>query len=167
MCIYECATVRVHFLSLVPSINERPRIADLQNYITPKYAMKWKEIGNGLEITQERINIIEKNNCNDCERQCNAMFSSWLEVKADDATWKKLLTVLDSPAFNTIQTDPAINIIHADPVVNIIQTNPTVNIIQTDPTANIIQTDHGRFTYVVLFYVHIHIFKSFKFKIFQ
>ena len=104
--MYECAIVSVHFLSLVPSINERPRIVDLQNYITPNYATKWKEIGNGLGITQERINIIEEDNRNKCERQCNAMFSSWLEVEADNAIWKKLLPILDSPAVDTIQTDP-------------------------------------------------------------
>ena len=105
--MYECAIVRVHFLSLVPSLNKKPRIADLQNYIIPNYASKWKEIGNGLGITQGRIDIIEEDNCNKCEKKCSAMFSRWLEVEADNATWKKLLIILDSPA---VQTDPAINI---------------------------------------------------------
>ena len=132
-----------YFYLIVPSINERPRKADLQNYITPNFAIKWKEIGIGLGITQERINIIEEDNRGRCERQCNAVFYDWLEVENDNATWKKLLTILDSPAVNTKKTDSAINSIHTDPVVNIIQTNPTVNIIQTDPTANIIKTDHG------------------------
>ena len=140
--VYECATVRVYFYLVVPSINERPRIGDLQNYIIPNFATKWKEIGIGLGITQERINIIEEDNRNKCERQCIAMFSSWLEVEADNVTWKKLLTILFSPSVNINKTDPA---------VNIIQTNPIVNIIQKDPTVNVIQTDHGQFirTYVV------------------
>ena len=142
-------------------------IGDLLNYIIPNYATKWREIGIRLGITQERINIIEEDNRNKCERQCIAMFSSWLGVEADNVTWKKLLAILDLSAVNTIQTNPAINITQTNPIVNIFQTDPTVNIIQTDQTANIIQTDHGWFTYIELSYVHMNIFRSFKSKNFQ
>ena len=89
-------------------------------YITPNFTTKWKEIGIGLGIPQEMINIIEKDSHmhSRCERQCNAMFSQWLEVEPNNATWKKLLTILVSPA---------------------------INIIQANPTVNVIQTDHGQF----------------------
>ena len=155
--VYECVTIRAHYYLLVPSINERPRIADLQNYITPNFATKWKEIGIGLGLTQERINIIEEDNRNKCEKQCNAMLYHWLEVKSINATWKKLLTILDSPAVNIFKADQAISIIQTDPAVNIIQTNSTINIIQADPTVNIVkthakvdimQTDHGQSIHV-------------------
>ena len=137
----ECVTDRVHYYLLVPSINKKPLIVDLYHYITPYFASYWKEIGIGLGVTQEKINIIEEDYCRG-ERQCNAMFSYWLEVAEDNVTWKKLLTILDSPAVSIIRTDSSINNI---------QTNPIVNIIWKDPTVNVIQTDHGKFicTYVV------------------
>ena len=48
-----------------------------------------------LEISEEQLRIIEINNRNSCEDQCRVMLSRWLSERADGATWKKLLSVLD------------------------------------------------------------------------
>ena len=60
----------------------------------------WKEIGIGLGVTKEKIDIIEADNIyQQCVfKQCNEMLFHWLEVDADAATWKKLLSALDSRA---------------------------------------------------------------------
>ena len=80
---------------------EKPHLNDLQNYITIDYAARWREIGTGLELTQGRLDIIQADHINKSEESCNAMLSRWLEEKADTATWKKLLSVLDSPAVSS------------------------------------------------------------------
>ena len=88
---------RLHHYLLVPLVNERPRLADLQNYITPHYASHWEKIGIGLGLPEEGITIIEED-YHRCEKQCNVLLSYWLQAEESNATWKKLLTVLDSPA---------------------------------------------------------------------
>ena len=80
---------------------KKPHLKDLQNCITINYATRWREIGIGLELTKQRLDIIEADHINKSEERCTAMLSRWLEEKADTATWKKLLSVLDSPAVSS------------------------------------------------------------------
>ena len=94
--------IRLYHYVLVPLVNERPPLADLQNYITPQYAFHWEKIGIGLGLPEERIKIIEED-YHTCEKRCNVLLSYWLQAEEFSATWKKLLTVLDSPAVNSIQ----------------------------------------------------------------
>lgn len=75
----------------------------LQNYIVPYYAHHWKEIGIGLGLQWERLEIIEADHCKS-ENRCIEMLYSWLQIKNNDATWKELLLVLDSPALNNFQS---------------------------------------------------------------
>ena len=93
----------MHYVILhayVVSCTKKPHIKDLQNYITINYAARWREIGTGLDLTQGRLDITEADH-NKCEERCNAILSRWLMEKADSATWKKLLSVLDLPAISS------------------------------------------------------------------
>ena len=76
--------------------SERPKLNELIEIVTPEYASVWKTIGILLNLNSETINIIE----HDCHCKavgcCNAMFTKWLEVD-DNATWKKIKEVLNSP----------------------------------------------------------------------
>ena len=93
----------MHYVILhtyVVSCTEKPHLKDLQNCITIIYAVHWRQIGIGLELTQERLDIIEADH-NKHEERCNAILSRWLMEKADSATWKKVLSVLDSPAVSS------------------------------------------------------------------
>ena len=81
-----------------------PLLKDLSNYIIPWYASRWKKICEGLGLTPEVANSIELDH-QGCHRQCLKMLQKWLQVKADNATWKKLLEILDSPDVYISQTD--------------------------------------------------------------
>ena len=87
-------------IKCIVSCDETPGPKDLQNYITICYAPSWREIGTGLELTEERLDIIEADH-NYIEKKCNTMLSHWLKEKADTATWMKLLSVLDLPAVSS------------------------------------------------------------------
>ena len=76
---------------------------DLCNYIIPRYAYLWKEIGVGLGLASE-VNIIEVDH-HECRKRCYEMLRNWLQVEADKATWKKLLEILDSEAVYITQKD--------------------------------------------------------------
>ena len=89
---------------LVDDLTEKPLKKDLQDYVTPTFAVYWKEIGIGLGVTKEKIDIIEADN-QQCVKQCNEMLFHWLEIDADAATWKKLLSALDSRAVQTQLTN--------------------------------------------------------------
>ena len=103
----------MHYVILhtyVVSCTKKPHLNDLQNCITINYAARWREIGTGLELTQGRLEIIEADH-NKSEKKCNAMLSYWLMEKADSATWKKLLSVLDSPAVSsTYRNKPVVTL---------------------------------------------------------
>ena len=72
-------------------------LKDLYQYITPKYATKWKVIGTLLNIPSEQLDIIEHDCMFRAEACCNDMLKNWLQVDVT-ATWKKLLGVIKSPA---------------------------------------------------------------------
>ena len=97
-------------IKCIVSCNETPRPKDLQNYIAIRYAPSWREIGTGLELTEERLDIIDVDHMH-IEKKCNAMLSHWLKEKADTATWMKLLSVLDlSAASSTHRIKPVVTI---------------------------------------------------------
>ena len=64
--------------------------------IIPKYAIYWKEIGIGLSLSYEALQIIEADFPKTTER-CTNMLVKWLQTDVN-ATWKKLLQVIDSLA---------------------------------------------------------------------
>jgi len=64
------------------------------NYVTPRYASYWKEIGIFLDFKPEEIEIIKMDN-QDTKRRCNDMFIKWLQVNSSNASWEKLFNALD------------------------------------------------------------------------
>ena len=74
-----------------------PLLKDLYQHITPQYAADWKVIGTLLELPTPTLDIIEHDNHYKARQCCNAMLSKWLEV-GTTASWKKLLTIIESPA---------------------------------------------------------------------
>ena len=57
-----------------------------------KCAPNWKRLGKNLKITEDLLNIIEKdfNNCEDC---CSKMLSDWLE-STPNCSWEILLNAV-------------------------------------------------------------------------
>ena len=83
--------------------NERPQLKDIDNYVVIKCAANWKQLGRNLNISEDLLNIIEKDYsyCEDC---CSKMLNDWLDSKPD-ASWGILLTAVDK-AQNTLSTLP-------------------------------------------------------------
>ena len=82
---------------LHPIVNTTPLLKDLHHYITPQYAVQWKVIGTQLGLPTAKLNIIEYDNRDKAEPSCNAMLEKWLQVDTT-ASWRKLFTVIESPA---------------------------------------------------------------------
>ena len=75
-------------------VKTRPAPKNLQQYITPRYATSWKEIGIQLDLTNETLSIIQEDNPRNARRCCNAMLMKWLEADSN-ASWQKLFTAID------------------------------------------------------------------------
>ena len=82
---------------LHPTVNTTPLLRDLHNYITPKYAVKWRVIGTQLDLPTETLDVIEYDNHYKARESCNAMLKEWLQMDAN-ASWRNLFTVIESPA---------------------------------------------------------------------
>ena len=83
-----------HFISV---LNSPPKLKDLYNLVTPEYAAHWKVIGTLLDIEKGVLDGIERNFPNKVEWCCNELLDKWLE-RDTNATWKKLIEVIDSCA---------------------------------------------------------------------
>ena len=82
---------------LHPIVNTTPLLKDLHHYITPQYAVQWRVIGTQLGLPIAKLKIIEYDNRDKAEPCCNAMLEKWLQVDTT-ASWRKLFTVIESPA---------------------------------------------------------------------
>ena len=82
------------------TVTTKPKLSDLYEHITPRYALKWKVIGALLGLPSERLDIIERDNFYQTEPGCNAMLQWWLRVDPT-ASWGKLFTVIESPAVSS------------------------------------------------------------------
>ena len=78
-------------------VNDTPLLKELYQYITPQYATNWEVIGTLLGICAGTLDIIEYDNSHRATNCCKAMLKKWLEID-DTASWKKLFTVIESPA---------------------------------------------------------------------
>jgi len=74
--------------------NEKPQFKDLENYVVIKYATIWKQLGKNLNINEDLLNIIEKDNPLSCENCCSKMLSDWLDL-TPEASWGMLLDAVE------------------------------------------------------------------------
>ena len=102
--LYSILTFKLHNLLYYPIVNTTPLLKDLQRYITPQYATRWKVIGTQLGLPTEKLNIIERDHMFRAEPCCNAMLEKWLKVDTT-ASWSKLFTVIESPAVSCSAPD--------------------------------------------------------------
>ena len=83
----------------------RPELKEINNYVVIKCATKWKQLGENLNIDEDLLNIIDKDNPNSCKNCCSRMLSLWLDLNPN-ASWSILLDAVDK-AINTINKVPA------------------------------------------------------------
>ena len=77
-------------------MNTTPLLKDLYKHITPQYAADWEEIGTLLGLPSGELKAIEAGWPTNVKWCCNEMLKKWLEMDTT-ASWKKLLTVIESP----------------------------------------------------------------------
>ena len=96
-CIHSTeATHAAEFLSFT-TVDTTPLLKDLYQHITPQYAADWKVIGTLLGLPSGELKAIEAGYPTNIKWCCNQMLEKWLELDTT-ASWRKLLTVIESPA---------------------------------------------------------------------
>ena len=85
-------------------MNTTPLLKDLCEHITPQYAADWKVIGILLGLPSGELNAIEAGYPTNVKWCCNQMLEKWLDIDAT-ATWRKLLTIIESPVISCSAPD--------------------------------------------------------------
>ena len=88
-------------MCILSVMNSPPKLKDLYNLITPEYAAHWKVIGTLLGIEKGILTGVERNFPNNVSWCCNELLEEWLE-RDTEASWKKIIQVLDSPAVTSL-----------------------------------------------------------------
>ena len=94
----------LHIYIFFTIVNTTPLLKDLQQYITPHYAAEWEVIGTQLGLPIGELDTIKAENPTDFKRCCNNMWIQWLQEDTT-ASWRKLVTVLESPAVSSSAPD--------------------------------------------------------------
>ena len=76
---------------------------DLYNLVTPEYAAHWKFIGTLLGVKKGILDTIEATFPTNIPWCCNKFLETWLE-RDTEASWKKLIDIINSPAMATLRT---------------------------------------------------------------
>ena len=83
-------------MSIFVTVLTRPDLKDLVEYLTPDYAVHWKEIGLLIGVPIGEIQAIEYGKSTLPKVCCNEMLMKWLELDAN-ASWGKIFNAIDSP----------------------------------------------------------------------
>ena len=78
-------------------MKNRPLLKELYQYVTPRHAAGWFEIGIQLGLSCGELKAIKAGNPTDVKWCCNEMWMQWLQEDAT-ASWEKLFMVINSPA---------------------------------------------------------------------
>jgi len=65
----------------------------LNNFVVPKFATSWRQLGAQLNIENHLLRIIEKDHPHDCEGCCSKMLQEWLDLDST-ASWEILINAL-------------------------------------------------------------------------
>ena len=71
----------------------RPQLAEVFNYVIPRYTARWKELGSKLNLSVELLSAIELGYPKSPEWCCEKMLQKWLEVDTR-ASWEQLNTAV-------------------------------------------------------------------------
>ena len=82
----------------------KPSLKDLYQHFTPQYAADWKVIGTLLGLRSGELWAIEAGYPTNVKWYCNEMLEKWLK-KDTTASWRKLFTVIESPAVSCSAPD--------------------------------------------------------------
>ena len=74
--------------------NKRPELKDIEDHVVIKCATIWKQLGKNLNIDDNLLNIIEKDNAHNCVNCCSKVLHEWLDTNPN-ASWKILLDAVN------------------------------------------------------------------------
>ena len=101
----------IHFLTnftFIKVATNKPKLVDLNKFVRPKVAKKWRDLGiellSAVENGVDQLDIIRENNPRDVETCCTEMFQFWLN-NANDASWKELVEALKIIGHNVLAED--------------------------------------------------------------
>ena len=63
---------------------------DLNRYVVKRYATDWYDIGIELGLELDVLDIIKKDNCQECVTCFQKTLNKWLQLNSDDTTWKTI-----------------------------------------------------------------------------
>ena len=70
---------------------EPPRYTTLLNELTNRVAAKWEEIGSYLQLEPGFLEIIKKDNPNDCRACLREMLKEWMKQVDPPPTWSAII----------------------------------------------------------------------------
>ena len=86
-----------------------PTVDDVNELIVTQVAAKWQNLAIKLGVKDFLIDVVSKNNRNDCEQACQDMLKRWLREErhtgGEERTWSTLLTALSRADFGELERD--------------------------------------------------------------
>ena len=86
-----------------------PTLDDVNELIVTQVAAKWQNLAIKLGVKDFLIDVISKNNRNDCEEASQDMLKRWLREErhtgGEERTWSTLLTALGKADFGELERD--------------------------------------------------------------
>ena len=70
---------------------ESPRLTTLLNELTNRVAAKWEEIGISLQLESGLLEIIKKDNPNDCRACLREMLKEWMKQIDPSPSWSAII----------------------------------------------------------------------------
>ena len=101
--LHKLPVVMQYFTFFYVVLNSQPELRDLYNLITPEYAAHWKVIGTLLGVESGIMNAIEGAFPTNIPWCCNKFLETW-HSRDTEATWKKIIHVIDSSAVRALVT---------------------------------------------------------------
>ena len=69
---------------------DKPVAHDINRLVVPKFAAKWRELGEALGLSPEQLDIIFADSPSSCEERCKMVLRKWQSLDPS-ATWGKLI----------------------------------------------------------------------------
>ena len=91
------ATFQHSLTTLVPQppvYAEPPRFATLLYELTTRVAAKWEEIGTSLQLESGLLEIIKKDNPNDCRACLREMLKEWMKQVDPPPSWSVIIKAI-------------------------------------------------------------------------
>ena len=81
---------------------EPPRYTTLLNELTNRVAAKWEEIGSYLQLESGLLEIIKKDNPNDCRACLREMLKEWMKQVDPPPSWSAIIKAVKDCGYRSL-----------------------------------------------------------------